>query len=117
MYKSHLSSPSDVSRQIRSDKGCHKEICGLEVDCPTRPSPCHWRGRLVEIEVLSVTCCCCDKYCSIETGNCCWNWLCTGITSPVGTGNLSDLFILALSAVLPCVCLWVHTWQLLQYPK
>jgi len=59
--------------EIRNDKGCHKEICGLEVHCPTRPSPCHWRGRLVEIEVLNVTCCCCDKYCSIETGNCCWN--------------------------------------------
>ena len=104
MYKSHLSSPSDVSRQIRSDKGCHKEICGLEVDCLTRPSPCHWRGRLVEIEVLNVTCC--DKYCSIETGNCCWNCCSLSmhldhlfITWPVGTGNLSDLFILALSTV------------------
>lgn len=108
MYKSHLSSPSDVSRQIRSDKGCHKEICSLEVDCPTRPSPCHWRGRLVEIEVLNVTCCCCDtcKYWSIETGNCCCNcctlsmhWDHLFITWPVGTGNHSDVFILALSAV------------------
>ena len=43
------------TRQIRNDRGCHKEICGLEVDCPTRPTPCDWRGKLVKIEVLNST--------------------------------------------------------------
>ena len=36
---------------MRKDRGVQKEIQSLEVDCPTRPDPCTWRGPLVEIEV------------------------------------------------------------------
>ena len=54
-YVGAFSTYLPLSSQIRNDRGCHKEICGLEVDCPTRPTPCDWRGQLVKIEVLNAT--------------------------------------------------------------
>jgi hypothetical protein len=41
---------------VRKDRGCQREIGALEIDCPTRPDPCSWRGPLVEIEVHQLKC-------------------------------------------------------------
>ncbi|CAI8040995.1 TNF receptor-associated factor 2 [Geodia barretti] len=35
---------------VRKDRGCQREIESLEVDCPTQPHPCSWRGKLTDME-------------------------------------------------------------------
>jgi TNF receptor-associated factor 4 len=35
---------------IRKDRGCQREIESLEIDCPTEPEPCPWRGKLTAME-------------------------------------------------------------------
>ncbi|CAI8027242.1 TNF receptor-associated factor 2 [Geodia barretti] len=35
---------------VRKDRGCQREIEFLEVDCPTQPRPCLWRGKLTDME-------------------------------------------------------------------
>jgi TNF receptor-associated factor 3 len=37
-------------RDVRKDRGCQREIESLEVDCPTQPHPCSWRGKLTDME-------------------------------------------------------------------
>lgn len=41
---------------VRNDRGCQREIDSLEVDCPTQPQPCTWRGKLTTMEVHLAVC-------------------------------------------------------------
>lgn len=39
------------SVQVRKDRGCLKELQGLEIECTTQPTPCNWKGPLTALEV------------------------------------------------------------------
>ena len=42
------------SVQVRKDRGCLKELQGLEIECTTQPSPCNWKGPLTALEVRTM---------------------------------------------------------------
>ena len=42
-----------VLLKVRKDRGCQREIESIEVDCPTQPEPCTWRGKLTDMEVYT----------------------------------------------------------------
>jgi hypothetical protein len=67
-YKCPVDGTEFNANEVRKDRGCLKELQGLEIECTTKPTSCGWRGHLPNLEAHLAECPTVEVQCSLGCG-------------------------------------------------